>query len=236
MTSYKCSNCDFTRSIKGYVTQHISKTVKCTGSIIIEDIIKVKCEICEKEFDNSNLLNTHRKKCIEKKALITPIYTDPNAVNEALKIFTDILRKYEAENADLKRRVEKLEKANIDSKRGFTEINGNFKCEFTKPLYYIPKDFETVLENTFPDGKSPARFKIASVSIIGTNEVYDGNVTPNGIKVEENVYLFEKKRGHKYAGDLQVCIDEEKCENKAKYLVGEENTGLYYCEDHVHCN
>lgn len=234
MTSYKCSNCDFTRSIKGYVTQHISKTVKCTGSTIIENIVKVQCEVCNKEFNNDSLLSTHRKKCVEKKALITQVYADPSEIKELLKVFTDMLRKYEDENKDLIRRVEKLEKAQIDSKKGYTEVNGNYECEFLKPLYYIPKDFDTVLSNTFEGGRCPARFTIQQVNIIGKEGVFVGSVIPDGIKVEGDLYLFKKKKGSKHVGDLQVCTGEEKCENKAKYMTCDGEEGLYYCDDHIH--
>ena len=130
MTSYKCSKCDFTRSIKGCVSQHIKKTRSCEGASLIEDIISVCCEVCNKEFDNENLLGIHKKSCFEKKAIIKAEYKDAQDFNERINKMSVVIKTLIEQNEELQKevnsqlkRIEKLEenhKFTQDSrKKGF---------------------------------------------------------------------------------------------------------------------
>lgn len=245
MTSYKCSKCDFSRGIKGYVTQHIKKTIKCKGAELIEDIVKVECEVCDKEFDNEELLKMHRKCCVQKKALVKIHYEDPDDINNKMDILTNLVTlintKCEVlmeENKNLKKRIERLEGgikiANDNKQRGYEELeeideddeNADISPCYSSTLdIFNPQKYKEILKKfdrkNYKQGKLITRF--TGLQMVDKK----GNIV-DGIEASENG-IFDGKKKYEY-GDTTLLIKEVECPYPAKYR--HFKTNECYCTKH----
>lgn len=243
MTSYRCSKCDFSRSIKGYVTQHIKKTTGCSGAELIEHIVKVQCEICNKEFDNEQLLKIHKKVCVEKKALVKFQFEDPDEMNRKIDVLTNLVmninnkcERLEEENKDLKKRLEKLEAKHMDELMSENEDSleeeedDDAFCEHSKPHNFIPFTFENVVYNF--NMFNCEDFDNVQMTVEGQRDIImEGSVTKHYIEVGGVEYLYlpqsgDKKRGKKYTDELKIVLVNH-CQNKK--LKGKD-----YCAEHKH--
>jgi len=234
MTSYKCSKCDYTRNIKGYTTQHINKTKACIGAVIKEYIVKVQCEICNKEFNNENLLQTHKKSCIEKKVLVQVQYADPEKMLKNYEMLTQLIKTTIKENNEMKcqvqiliKRIDKMEKLQKDD--GFVELgNDDSNCEhnYNKGLNITSR--EQVCE-FFHINTNSCITKRVQVELNGEMKV--GLLSISNISVDGCKYMFDpkdKKKGDKLACDLKI-YDLECCENVAVWIKDDEHL---CCENH----
>lgn len=242
MTTYKCSKCDFERSIKGYVSQHISKNVKCQGAELIENILKVKCEVCGKEFDNESLLKVHRGRCIEKKAFVQKAYVDPETVSQSLNIFTDIIKKHEVRllqleeaNSMLIKRIEKLEAKKVEAKPEYKKCADNCSCMHSKKVEFVPNNQEHIKQKLREIGMDVDEVNLVmTISGQRSNEVC-GNVEDRDfIEIDGVNYYYDKTRkwgkGAKYADELKIVLKKFLCKNDAVY---EPEPDLYLCEEHI---
>ncbi len=153
MSSYKCSKCDYNSKTKGLVTKHIKTVKKCVGASLIEDIVKVKCEICNKEFDTDRLLANHRQICLEKKAIVVNNYVDPKAVENSIVILTSVVKnlsekliKIELENDQLKKRLDKLENKHKTIQPKYQECDPDQQCGFGDKITFIPVSRNQVVQ------------------------------------------------------------------------------------------
>lgn len=245
MTSYKCSSCDFTRNTKGAITQHItqaknSKKKDHEDSVLIKDIVKVECEICNKTFDDDKALKDHRKRCIEKKVLNVQVYNDQEILMKSIKIFTEILGKYEIQLIEqnssidaLTNRIEKLEgKTSTQkiNKRLITEediVDGDTGCATKDEVSFLPTSYAQIKTKFKSNGQKLDKYGKVSLTIKGfRNDIIKANVSDDGIDTGDAMYYYEKKRGKKNCEDLKIIITK-KCEYDAMYIY-EENK---YCEE-----
>ncbi len=82
-TTFNCSNCEYVSKVKGSVDKHIKKV--CNGAELISNITKVKCDICDKEYDTEKYLKAHKKICIEKKCLVVEKLENSSVINDKLE-------------------------------------------------------------------------------------------------------------------------------------------------------
>ena len=194
MSKYSCSLCDYTSKTKWNVKNHINKT--CTGAVLEEELIKVKCEVCNKEFDTEKSLKTHKATCIPKRALVEISYANPIEMQEKYDILTSVVKTLidkcgtlEDENKHLMKRIEKLEKTNKNSKDGYEDLTENeviYDCEFREDETYEPLSFDIVLKEKFKDSKrTPAQFSLPNIQINNSEEMFNGIVSSTSITVND---------------------------------------------------
>jgi len=235
MTTYKCSKCDFIRSVKGYVTQHINRTVNCNGATLLECIVPVCCEVCDKKFDNNNLLNIHRKSCFEKKAIIKAEYKDADDFNKRIDKMSAVMKTLIEQNEEFKNELNKitkrLDKTEKSIKDGFEELSHNdSNCEYdeNKGPFIISHDQVCKFFGWDEDDiKCYMKFKV-----LANERVEDAVMSENSIKVQGKMYKFdpkEKKKGDGSVGELQI-YEPEQCDKTAKYF--NSSKSISCCEEH----
>lgn len=227
MSSYKCSKCDYTSCTKGLTKKHIDNVSKCKGADLLEDIVKVKCSVCNKEFDTEKLMTQHRKKCIKKKTLIVPQYLDPIQVENGLKTFGNLLldaikriETLEEENNDLMKRLEKLE--------GTTEEEDNEEenddpCQYFKLIKFIPTSRDQVKSVLRENEIEDMKYVVVTVKEQRSLELA-GTVTKEGIEVGDVIYYYNPAKKEKSSSDLKVIIK--------KYCLNSAKGGCEYCKEH----
>jgi len=243
MSSYKCSKCNYTSNTKGLVKKHIDNVSKCEGAELLEEIVKVQCDICNKEFDTLKGLEEHKKRCIKKKTIVATEFINPEKVEKGMMSMGDILLKVvkrvemlEQENKELKKRLEKLEekkKESVDSEDSEDleeEEDDDAFCEHSKPHNFIPFTYENVVYNF--NMFNCEDFNNVQITVEGQRDIImEGSVTKHYIEVGgvEYFYLPQsglKKRGKKYTDELKIVLVNH-CQNKK--LKGKD-----YCAEHKH--
>jgi len=209
--------------VKGYTTQHIKKNRECKGAEIIENIVKVQCEICNKEFDNENLLNTHMKSCIEKKALVQILYADPETMlknyqqlSSLMRILVEKTTALEEENKNLSKRLQKIEKQQDNN--GFVELdNEDSNCEYNynKGANITSRDQVCDFYNI-----NAGSCTIKQIQVEYNGEQKTGLLSISNISIDGRKFVFDqkdKKKSDKLACELKL-YDLECCENIATWI------------------
>lgn len=235
MSSYKCSGCNYTSEVKGNVKRHIANM--CKKAELIEDIVKLQCDICNKVYETETALISHKKTCVAKKAVVVKEYTDAVEVMDKIKNLTLLVNslissneQISNENKELKKRVEKLEK--IDKKINENLIDVAIDCEevcqynHNKGVRVVSREqvYEYFGWDTDEAGKM-CDFLIGE-------RVEKGKIHASYIKANGVCYNFDdgkKKKGEKYATDL-IIYDVDDCSNSAAKFSNKHQQ--YCCEEH----
>jgi hypothetical protein len=223
MTTYKCSKCEYEAGTKGNANLHINNVEKCKGASIIENIVTVECDVCNKLFDTKFLLSKHKKRCVVKKAMIYEKLIDPNEIKESMIEIMKIVSGLMIENKELSRRIEKLESVNKVVIEEEGEEEGGM-CEYNKVVKFIPTSREQIKtifrEHEYED------YKNIVVTLNGQRNLeINALVTKEGIEVDKNMYYYNASKKEKSSSDLKVII-KKYCQNSVK-------VGHVYCKEHT---
>lgn len=248
MSSYNCSKCNYTSNTKGLTKKHIENT-KCTGATLIENIVKVPCEICSKEFDTERLLANHKKKCFEKKVVIQSTYADPSVIENIIKKLTDMVAKLgeqvislELENATLNKRIEKLELKTVEKKANQDDYDiidkndlGAASCMYSEKIEFVPISKEHIIGSA-KDHKVELYDDSITMTIDGQRSyLAHGNFEDNDfIEIDGVNYYYNKNRkwgkGAKFADQLKVVLIKPLCKQPATRKIKGTECGL--CDSH----
>lgn len=244
MSSYKCSLCNHVSNNKDNLKKHIAKVCGKEAKLI-EEIVKLECDLCNKTFDTEKLLSQHKERCFKKRSIIITAYTDTNKVEawmeNTMKLIESLRmdnEKLANENKDLKKRIEKLEGSikveNDNKQRGYEEleeIDEDDEDTEINPCYsstldiFNPKKYKEILKKfdrkNYKQGKLITRF--TGLQMVDKK----GNIV-DGIEASENG-IFDGKQKFAY-GDTTLLIREIECPYPAKYR--HFKTNECYCEKH----
>lgn len=241
MSKYTCSKCNFTSSTKGNVKRHIENL--CNGAEIIEDIVKLSCDVCCKEFDTKTLLTQHKKVCICKKVDMVRKNLnsdDLDVINkrteELLNLVSSLTKTVESmgsEIAYLKSKVEKLEKSNNKIFETFTEeqvdeSNELLECKYETLKTHIAKNYDDLYSKLEPQKYEEGKVDLSiRVSIIEGNNVVGGCIAnENNVRVPlENGKIKELEYGK-----VNFVIKQKKCRNTVAFRM--LKTKDCYCSKH----
>lgn len=250
MSSFKCSVCDRVSNNKWNMQDHINRVCskvceKSEDAYVIEAIVKVECDICNKEFDTLKNLTNHKERCFKKRTVVVDKFIDPEGIKELvdgqsilIASLSNTVKKLVEENKDLKKRIEKLEVSikveNDNKQRGYEEleeIDEDDEDADINPCYsstldiFKPKKYEEILKKfdrkNYKKGKLITRF--TGLQMVDKK----GNII-DGIEASENG-IFDGKQKFAY-GDTTLLIKEIECPYPAKYR--HFKTNECYCEKH----
>ena len=243
MSTYNCSKCGFSTKIKGNLKRHILNV--CNDGDIIENIVKVKCDICDKEYQTEVLLNQHKKVCVQKKTVTVREFTDSDAVHSEMELLKKVIMSVSASNEHLSKqliettkRIEKLEKSinkeKQDQKRGFEELtveqvdDDALACVNERIRTHVATDYEDLLKHD--DKKNYEKNKLSIQKLVSildkSGKILSGCIaSENGVKIVTD--KGEKKLPY---GDLSFVISRKSCRNEPKFRV--LKTELCYCSNH----
>lgn len=228
---YKCSKCEYCSNSKTNANKHIRTKKGCEGACLIENIVIVKCPICEKEFNDEISLKQHKNSCITKRAIVLEKYEDVGLVkqwsDDINLIINDFRKKFELlenENRELIKRIEKLEKC--EKKKEETE---EFICEYNDEKYMKKLNHATLLEFYLklynkPDTYCPSNFKLSGFKIPKSDESHDGFIAASRVTIEGKDYKFDDEK----IKLIKFVTESEKCCNTSSSL----KKGKRYCKDH----
>lgn len=239
MTTFKCSSCDFTSKVKGNVKRHIINL--CNGAEIIENIVKVKCDICDKEYTTELLLQQHKKVCVAKKTHIVKDYINADELveqmNEMKKLLASLALTNEriaTENKELVKRVEKIEEelktTKNRQKKGFEELEEDADecCCYKSYKTVKPQSFEDYLELAFPKEFKEGCMKPKFAEFINKTGEFQSCKLGEDIKV----YGDDGKPTKEVLeyGNTIIVYDVVDCNNSARFKVSK--SGKHYCDGH----
>ena len=227
MTTYQCSKCNYTANSRGNANSHIENVSKCKGAHVIDNIVKVTCGVCNKEFDTEKLLTNHKKRCI-KKAVSSVEYINPKNMEEYMINTTKVVNMVLEENKqlreelkDVKKRLEKLE--GIHSEESEEEMDEENLCEHCLPVKFIPTSKEQVKTVLKENGCED--FKNITVTLNGQRNLEIGGLLgKEGIEVDNVMYYFKPDKKEKSTSDIKVIV-KKYCSNNVK-------KGQVYCKEH----
>jgi hypothetical protein len=233
MSNYKCSCCEYTSKTKWNVQSHISKV--CKEAELIEEIIKVPCSICSKQFNTERLLAQHMEKCVEKKAFVKIEYANPEAVNLKMDSMNAIIRTLIDQNEQLKRsneeilkRLEKLENKNKDP---YDELDHESStCEYFVNEGPAILSYEQVCD--FLQISKEDRRASMKISVLENGDVQNATMSVASIKADGKIFHFDpknRKKGDHLASELRIS-KEETCEEVAKFF--HRTKEILCCEQH----
>lgn len=245
MSVYKCSECNLTSKVKGNIKRHI--ITMCKEAKLIEDVVKVKCEICNKEYNTEFLLKQHKKVCFVKKAVLVTDYIGKEEIDLTIKNMMALIednknminllikenRISNDTNKELLKRVEKLEAKKIKESKELKEINGEEEeiyCSIFKKIEFVPvsrKHLRDTLRKY-----NVTEFMTAQLTIEGQrSNVICGQIEDKEyIDVEGTKYYYDfskRVKGKKYADSIKIIVYKI-CENYAYCEMDEK----YYCSEH----
>lgn len=254
MSTYTCSACNFSSKTKNNIKNHIKNIEICNDATLIEHIVKLPCDICNKEFDTEYFLKNHKKICVEKKAIVIEKFND---MSEVLKSMSDLTNLYKSFSNDIKDQVKEIKNeikeiknsvSNLNDRVTLLEIKGKQKerkleqivnnddeiiyCDYSSTKTFVPVNF-TQIKRIFKENKKALETNV-DVNIKGQREnVYSGNIEDKeGIEVDGIMYFYPefKKRGTKSTNELKIVYSVF-CENEAE--LKDVNTCCCYCKKHV---
>jgi hypothetical protein len=242
MSRYYCGNCGHNTDVKANMNKHI-KTKKCQGADVREEVLKVKCDICEKEFHTEFLLNAHKKGCFEKKTVAVPTYINKEEIDEevnTLKLLIKSMRiminDLKEDNKETNKRLEKLEQTYQITKNNRSK---GFEILSKEQIDEIPEQcakvkFETIVIEKYDDllGVLDQKYFMqantkAKVGFLDkTGEMFYGVATENGIS---STTREGKDKKFKF-NDVKIVRSQKSCKNEIFYRI--LKTDQCYCEDH----
>lgn len=231
MSNYKCSCCEYTSKTKWNVQSHISKV--CKEAELIEEIIKVPCSICSKQFNTERLLAQHMEKCIEKKAFVKIEYADPEAVNLKISSMNAVIKTLMEQNEQLKitneeilKRLEKLENINRDP---YDEMpDGEGRCEYIDDDGPVAVSYDQVCD--FLRVPKEDRRVFMNLDVLENGQPQSAIMSTASIKANGKIFHFDpknRKKGERLTSELKVY---ESCEETAKFF--HRNKNIACCEEH----
>lgn len=240
MSSYKCSLCNHVSNNKDNLKKHIAKVCGKEAKLI-EEIVKLECDLCNKTFDTEKLLSQHKERCFKKRSIIITAYTDTNKVEawmeNTMKLIESLRmdnEKLANENKDLKKRIEKLEKDIVDqrenSKKSYVLLEeGNEElCVVDKFKQISPKDYEEVLMKVHPKiyEKNPNYGQPLNATCLTELGERLHCVCGDDIKITQS----NGKEVRCAYGKVNIIYSFKSCKKECKYKV--KKTGNCYCTDH----
>lgn len=244
MTTFKCSNCDYYSKTKNCVKQHIEKV--CTEAEIICDGVKVKCDICNKEYGTEKYLKAHKKLCIEKKCVVVEKLENSQVMSEKLSTLfglitslTKQIGKYETDNNELKKEVNTLTRRikvleEHKARNGTQPLSEEERqlgdgCSYVNKITFKPTSYENMQEMHSIHGlelDSVATVMLNGETIERDADVYDEYLMCQGVR-----YYFDKKNITR--NDIMHCSKLKVVLFKYCGVVAttRNNKGLF-CEEH----
>lgn len=236
---YKCSKCEYSTDSKGNANKHVRTKNGCEGASVVENIIKIKCAMCEKEFNDEILMKQHKNNCVSKRTLIVEKYRDIDSVKQWVSdinlIVRDFSKKFELlenENKRLLKLIEKLEGGvrvqNNNKKKGFEQINledgeDEILC-YGKPITKIPTNYDHLLSivdsKNYKKGKREIEYEVNILDKYGESQA--GTASSSGF------YLNGSDKKILY-GNFSLLLGNE-CDNSAKYR--HFKSQRCYCDEH----
>ena len=234
MSNYKCSKCGMESKVKGNVNRHIEN--KCPGAELIEELVKLQCDVCNKEYCTDKALKIHKATCFKKKAVVVNNFIDAEEVKELIKkqgiLITSLSNSVEylmEENKELKQRIEKLEfgkkVADDNKKKGYEEIEE--ECEDTCSLKliktFMPKNFDECDIKFEKFGHKNKNVDGWEGLVLINGKIEGAKIMEKGIKLKNNDKVL------KY-GDISVIYSRQNCLEDPMYRI--IKTGECYCKKH----
>lgn len=242
MSSYKCSKCDYYSEVKGNVKRHISNM--CDGAQLIEDTVKLKCDICNKEYKTELSLITHKKGCVAKKAVVVKEYIDAVEVMDKIKSLTllvnSLLTSNEQvinENKDLKKRLDRLEKEKKKSSDGFEAVSEEYcskKCSHRDLVEEEIKDKAQICEVFKIENEGSLSMGVP-ISVIENGLTKDAKVFHSRIDIinSDQSYYFEPEGKKKHVNKLKIIVRKIRCKEIVTLEKKMENDiFIFSCEKH----
>lgn len=243
MSSYTCSNCNHTSNSKWNLKKHIE--VVCPNSSVIENIVKLSCSICDKQFTSEKYLKQHQKNCMEKKALIVKEYVGAENINDTINIMKTTIKSLNEKIEKSVKRIDELEKdvkelrsenEKLKSKKEKTElqkINGEedgIFCDKTRHVSFVPLSRKH-LRDTLKKYNITEHIT-ANLTVSGQrSNIVEGDITEKDyIECDGVKYYYDlesKAKGRRYTNELKVIVNEM-CQNYALYKKDE----CHFCEEH----
>ncbi len=233
---YACSKCNYTSDSKSNTNKHIRTKKGCEGAELIKNIIIIKCEICEKEYNDQVSLKQHKSSCVAKRTITVEKYKDVDSVkqwsdgiNLIVKDFSKRFELLENYNKELKTRIERLEK---EKKKDPNFEEAEKDCEDRCNYYMNVGPRVTNREELFrylgfeDKINTKAKFWIDETMKIGF-------IQGTYIKIDNEFFVFDKntkKKGEKLATELFIYNLEECTEFATKYSYKHK---CYTCEKHI---
>lgn len=237
MSNYSCSNCGLKSKVKGNIKRHIINIEECKKASIVEDVKKVKCVVCEKEYNTELLLKQHQKVCVAKKAIVVDKFKDSDEIMKKINDLTKIVDmliisndKLLNENKELKSRLDKLQEKFKKEKENLVELEEEREeiCQYDVNKGPRVTNKKELFKYFKQEPYLGARFQF-----LVNDRVEVGNVQNSYILVNGVCYIFddkERKKGEKLASNL-VIYDPLECDSKAKYYSKKHDK--FCCEDHM---